>query len=236
MFAGLLVYLACGCSGLILSQRLALNGLLKRIVFIFAVGSMQLLSTVQLLSIFCCLNGPYLFGTTLVVTLVVVGLFRHRPANSNRVTWRELLDNSWSSMRASDGLVTAGLFLIISLGYFLVACGIGGALIPHGDLYHYEMPLFWKQNASILPFPAHNPRITATAFLAEGLLLPGYLYARSPIMHVLFTGLGCCCAWAQFTHWQEGLERVSLHRLAPRHCWRVIRFSAFNRSPCLRNN
>src|SRR5271167_1006563 len=152
LFAGFCVYLACGCSGLILSRRLALNNLLKRVVFVFVVGAAQLLFSIQLLSIFHWLNGPCLFATTLLITLGIRSLIYRGPVDSKRVPWRELLDNSWDRICAADGLPIAGLFLFVSLTYFLITLGIGWLLMPTGDMYHFEMPLFWRQNASMLPF------------------------------------------------------------------------------------
>jgi hypothetical protein len=49
-------------------------------------------------------------------------------------------------------------------------------MLPFNDLYHFEMPLFWIQRHSILPFPVNDPRVVSLSFLSEALQLPGQLY------------------------------------------------------------
>ena len=46
-------------------------------------------------------------------------------------------------------------------------CSLGALMIPLGDSYHYEMPLFWIQNRAVGPFPVNNPRINTISFSAK---------------------------------------------------------------------
>ncbi len=43
---------------------------------------------------------------------------------------------------------------------------------PMGDNYHWSMPYYWRQHRSILPFFAHNARITDLAILPSAVIFP----------------------------------------------------------------
>ena len=55
-------------------------------------------------------------------------------------------------------------------------------MYPTSDIHHFVMPLFWKQNQTVLPFPVYDSRLIGVVFLSEALCLPGYPYAHTAPM------------------------------------------------------
>ncbi len=50
---------------------------------------------------------------------------------------------------------------------------------PMGDNYHWSMPYYWRQHRSILPFFAHNARITDLAILPSAVIFPFVAFFNS---------------------------------------------------------
>jgi hypothetical protein len=102
-----------------------------------------------------------------------------RPPVEGRQPWRELVCGAARDVRlALKDWPTCGL-LVVAAGCFLLASVVGWIMVPFNDSYHFEMPRFWLQNQSALPFPCHNPRITTIAFLSEAIELPGFISFRN---------------------------------------------------------
>jgi hypothetical protein len=184
--------LVCGCclaTAIILESRLSLNTLLERSVMIYSLAASQLLLSVQLLSVATDLNGWGLILSGIASVCIAICALMVWRAPANRVPWKNLLTSARAEMSAEKG----GHFV---LTLFLVAAGVIGLnaiagvfMVPLGDSYHFEKPLFWMQNQSIAPFITHDPRITSTSFAGEVLGLPGFVFCKSGAMWLLVVWL-----------------------------------------------
>ncbi len=190
MFGLLSIYLVCGISGLCVERLLRSNSLLKRIILIFAVAAAQLNLAIQLLSLFQSLTGPRLLLANLILTAMVAGTLGRRKPAPGRAPWKELLMRARTDLLLVLKQPLVALLTIVALAFFFLGCVTGFLMLPLGDTYHFEMPLFWIQHQSLLPFPVHNPRLVALSFLSEALGLPGFLYAKSPVMPAILTFIG----------------------------------------------
>src|SRR5713226_1116445 len=199
--AGLiLIYTLCGITGICFERRICLNSLLKRVVMVSVAGAGQLQLSIQLLSLIKWLTGPGLILVNLLLTGTILGLMGRLRTAEGRIPWGTLLSRARAEVAAQrrDPLVV--VMMGVSLVFLLAGCVAGWVLIPFGDSYHFEMPLFWIQNHSAMPFPVHNPRIVSLSFLSEGLGLPGFLYARSPSMSSVLSLLaGLLSLWVVFS-------------------------------------
>ena len=186
----ILVYGLCLVSGLSLERRLPLNSLVQRAVMIFTGAAAQLVFCIQVLSLPRLLTGAGLIGANLGATLLVLAAGRFWPALPDRRSWRSPLDNAWRRVcdlrREPLALAIAGL----ALGAIVLYAALADFMIVNADPYHFEMPLFWIQHATILPFPVCDPRDCALSFAAEGLALPDFLYIHSPAAFAVLSGLG----------------------------------------------
>jgi hypothetical protein len=177
--------LVCGFSlatAIILESRLSLNTLIERAVMIYSLAAGQLLLSIQALSLATCLNGRGLILAGIVSAGFALCALMIWRAPAGRVSW----DKLWQNTRTELAAGKAGRFV---LTLFLVAAGILGLnaiagmfMVPLGDPYHFETPLFWRQNQSIAQFITHDPRITSTSFAGEALGLPGYVFCKSGTM------------------------------------------------------
>src|SRR6266446_2799191 len=171
--AGLiLIYTLCGITGICFERRICLNSLLKRVVIVSVAAAGQLMLSIQLLSLMKWLTGPGLILVNLLLSGTIFGLKARLRTAEGRIPWRMLLTCARVEVAAQrqDPLVV--VMMGVSLLFFVTGCVAGRLMIPFGDSYHMEMPLFWVQNHSALPFPVHNPRIVSLSFLSEGLALP----------------------------------------------------------------
>jgi hypothetical protein len=98
------------------------------------------------------------------------------------MSWEQL----WQNTRAELAAGKAGRFV---LTLFLVAAGVLGLnaiagvfMVPLGDPYHFDKPLFWMQNQSIGALVPHNSWIGGTSFAGEALGLPGFVFCKSGTM------------------------------------------------------
>lgn len=187
-----IVYFLCAWSGALVERRLALQGRVQRVLLVIGVGFAQLMLCVQALSLARWLTGPGLVLANALATGVVLGLARRlkNPDGSQGEGGPALLADS--GPLALDGW--AKWLLGCAAAYLLGACLLGWAMLPYGDLYHNEMPAFWMQHHTALPFPVHNPRIVSVTFLSEAIAFPGYLYAGTPAMHAGLTILAMALA------------------------------------------
>jgi hypothetical protein len=196
----LLLYALCLLSGFRLERRLSLNGLLQRVIVVFTVAAAQLVLAVQGLSLLKWLTGSGLLFTNALVTMLIVGLTWRDRITQDRPTWEALLTQAWGELTARKTASLAILSVAVSISSRVIACVIGLLLIPVGDTYHNEMPLFWIQNHTIAPFPVNNPRVISVSFVSEVLCLPGYLYPRADAMIPVFSLLAAVLAiWLTFS-------------------------------------
>ena len=157
---------------------------------IFALGAGQLMISIQLLSFSKWLTGSGLIAANLLLTGAACGTLWRRGLPDGRVSWLVLFRRLQTGVFTLWKHPAAMALVAVSLGIALAACLVGLAMAPYGDSYHVEMPLFWIQHQSILPFPVHNPRILSLSFLSEALSLPGFMYARWVGMPALFMLFG----------------------------------------------
>lgn len=176
-----LLYLLVLGSGVRIVSRLPLVGRLDWWLMTLAFGASQLLLSIQLLSLFQQLTGYAMLWLNAALT---GGVF--------------LATRSWPAaplVRAPAPGVQMSVFarahplesLMVTLAVVSVIASAvtGGLIYPFTDIYHYTMPLFWKQHASILPFQAYDPRLIGVVFGSEGLCFPSFLFIQS----------GTACAW-----------------------------------------
>jgi hypothetical protein len=166
-------------SGFLVDTRLPLRSLTERVLLVVTVAAAQLLFAIQGLSLLTWLTSPKLLLAEGLLTLLVAGLLQLRAPVKDRPSWLELLAGAWHQF----GIHRHNLAVWLPIALGLAGIGLFGALawvmVPLGDIYHYDMPLFWQQNLSIAAFPVHNLRITSVSFGGEALTLPGFIYARS---------------------------------------------------------
>lgn len=198
MIAALLFYFLCGLSGWFVARGFAFGSLLKRVLVVVAVAIAQSMILVQALSLFRALNGLTLMIGCLALTSGVFLVTRKWCPNGRG--WRELARARWGEFRDTRKDVVSAAIMVVGAGLFIFSCAAAWALVPSNDSYHFEMPVFWMQHQSILPFPMYNPRVPALSFLSEASQLPGYLYARSIYMTVLATiFLAALTLWVVFS-------------------------------------
>ena len=189
-----LIYLLCLASGARLESRLSLNNLLERVVVVLTVAIGQLLIAVQCLSLVTRLNGIWLIFANVLLTFVFIAVARFWPAPPDRIPWRTLLSRTLREIAVQKKEPLVLLLLALALLATVIHCSLGAVMIPLGDSYHYEMPLFWIQHKAIAHFPINNPRINCVSFLSEALTLPGFLYLHSSLMFVaIAAGGGVLC-------------------------------------------
>jgi hypothetical protein len=174
--------LVCGLgltAAMIVESRLSLNTLVERAVMIFSLAAGQLILSVQFLSLVTCLDRRGLILAAIVSLALACCLARIRRVPANRLPWKRLLEDARINLASGNDMhfvVTLFVAAAMVLGLNAVA---GIFMIPLGDPYHFEMPLFWRQNHSIEPFVTHDPRITCSAFAGEVLGLPGYMFCKT---------------------------------------------------------
>jgi hypothetical protein len=193
--AGLmLTYFLCLISGVCIESRWSLNSLLERVLMVFTLAAGQLLLGIQYLSLMAWLTGPRLIGVNVLFTLLFVGLSRLWPRANERLSWKTLLTKTWQGLAVQRRETLVLAFLAIALVSIVVYCSLGAWMIPLGDSYHFERPVFWIQNCSIAPFPVNNPRINMTSFVGEALALPGYMFFHTGTLYVVITFLASILA------------------------------------------
>ena len=191
-----LVYGLCLISGVCLERRLPLNSLVQRVVMIFTGAAAQLIFSLQVLSLPRWLTGPGVLAANLCLTLVIFATARLGRSSPYRLPWGTVLANA---RRTGGEIRRAPLALgiaALAVGAIVVHNALGAYLIVHADPYHFEMPFFWMQHASLLPFPVSNPRVCALSFAAEGMALPGCLYAHTPAAFPVLCGVGALMSLA----------------------------------------
>jgi hypothetical protein len=199
--AGLvLIYLLCLTSGVWCESRLPLNNLLERVLMVFTLAAGQLLLAIQCLSLVAWLTGSGLIVANVLFTLLFAGLSRLWPPADKRLPWKILMTNTWQEFAAQRREILVLTLLAIALVSIVIHCSLGAWMVPIGDPYHIEMPLFWIQNHSIAHFPIENPRVNTTAFVGEALTLPGYMYFHTSAMLVVISfGAGILSLGIVFT-------------------------------------
>ncbi|MGA2241823.1 MAG: hypothetical protein ABSH11_07265 [Verrucomicrobiota bacterium] len=200
MIGLILIYLMCLISGAGVESRFSVNDPLERILVVFTLAAGQLLIAIQCLSLVMRLSGPWLIlANVLLTALFIRGALLWPPAD-DRIPWRTLLTGTWREFAAQKREPLVLLLLAVALVSIVVHCSLGALMIPLGDSYHYEMPLFWIQNRSIAPFPVNNPRINTISFLGEALALPGFMYLHTSAMFVVITFVaGVLCVGVVFS-------------------------------------
>lgn len=184
--------LVCGFSlttAIILESRLSLNTLIERAVMIYSLAAGQLILAVQVLSLATCLNSQGLILAGIISVSLALCTLMVWQAPASRVSLEILLRGTRTELTVEkDGRFVLTLFLVAAgiLGLNAIA---GAFMIPLGDAYHFEMPLFWRQNQSIEPFITHDPRITSTSFAGEALGLPGFVFCKSGTMWLVVVWL-----------------------------------------------
>jgi hypothetical protein len=181
----LLIYLLCLTSGACCESRLSLDNLLERILMVFTLAAGQLLLAIQCLSLVTWLTASGLIVANVLFTLLFVGLSRLWPPADERRSWKILLVNVRQEFAAHRGEPLVLVLLAVALVSIVIHCALGAWMVPNGDPYHIEMPLYWIQNHSIAHFPIENPRVNTTAFLGEALTLPGFMYFHTSAMMVV---------------------------------------------------
>jgi hypothetical protein len=166
-------------TAMIVESRLSLNTILERVVMIFSLVASQWFTAIQVLSLATDLNSRGLILAAIVSFSLALCLLQCRRRPANRLPWKELLGDARSHLAESK----SARFVSTLFGVAAVIIGLnamaGALMIPHIDAYHFEKPLFWRQNQSIEPFVTDDPLITCTAFAGEALGLPGYVFCRS---------------------------------------------------------
>lgn len=195
-----LVYLLCLTSGASIESRFCLNNPLERILAVFTLAAGQLLVAIQCLSLMTRLNGPWLIFANVVLTALIAGASRLWPVADGRIPWRTLLARIWAELAAQKREPMVLLLLLVALAATVVHCSLGALMMPNGDSYHYEMPLFWIQNQTIAHFPVSNPRINSVSFLGEALAMPGFMYLHTSAMFVAISfAAGVLCLGVVFS-------------------------------------
>lgn len=190
MFALILVYCLCLVSGFSLERRLPLNSLVQRAVVIFTGAAAQLIFCLQILSWPRLLTAAGLFLANLAMTVLVLVTARFWRLHPARRAWGMLLGGAWRTLRHLKREPLALVTMCVAVAATAVHSALGALMILNADPYHFEMPLFWIQHRSILPFSVNDPRVCALSFAAEGLALPGYLYAHSPVAFAVLSAIG----------------------------------------------
>ena len=217
-----LLILVCGCSlatAIILESRLSLNTLMERAVMIFSLAAGQLLLSIQALSLATCLNGRGLILAGIVsvgLALCVMMVWR---APAGRISWEQL----WQNTRAELAAGKAGRFV---LALFLAAAGVlglnaiaGAFMVPLGDPYHFDKPLFWMQNQSIERSSRTIPGSVARHSRARRWGCPALCFARAERCCWPSCGWRVFCRWVLYFQWPEGLVAARA-RLPWRQCCR----------------
>jgi hypothetical protein len=198
-----LIYLLCLASGVSIASRLPLNNLLERTIVVVTAAAGQLLIAIQCLSLVTRLNGTWLIVANVLLTALVWGAAWFWSPPRDWISWRTLLTRGWQEITTQKKEPVVVLLLALALIATVVHCSLGALMIPLGDSYHYEMPLFWAQHQTLDHFPVNNPRINCISFLGEALTLPGFLYLHSSVMFAVITfvaallGLGVVFALAR---------------------------------------
>jgi hypothetical protein len=177
--------LVCGlylAAAAVLESRLSLNTLIERAVMIFSLAAGLLAFSVQVLSLVACLNGRGLIiaGIATIGLAWGVSLIQRTPAD--RASWKKLLEDANAGLTVEKGRWFVLTLLLLANGLTGLSAVAGVFMIPLGDPYHFEMPLFWMQNQSLEPFITHDPRITCTSFVGEALGLPGFVFCKSGVL------------------------------------------------------
>lgn len=176
------IYVLCFVSAAVIESRFPLNNLLERILVVLTLVAAQLILAVQLLSLFNFLTGGGLLLACLGFALAGWGTACVWSLPTSRLSWKTILTKNWAEMVGIEEHLPALRLLVFGAGLIALYSLLGALMIPLGDSYHFEKPLFWIQNRSIAPFVASNPRINVTSFADAALSLPGYLYCRSGLM------------------------------------------------------
>lgn len=174
MLVALFVYVFCAASAAAFERCFAINSLAKRALLFLAVFAGQLLVAIQVLSLFTALTPANLLLSTGVLAAMIVAFSRNRAA-AERIAWMQLARNRRDQFRAERKDFLTVAILVCAGVFFLVAAIASWMLFPYNDSYHFEMPRFWSQHRTLLPFPAANPRLVTLSFLSEALQLPGYM-------------------------------------------------------------
>ncbi len=183
------LYLLLLGSGARTVDRLPLKSFLGKVLMAFTLGAAQLLISIQILSLFRHLTGGWLLLLNGLITVAVFFAARRQSQHLQNLPWAEITGNFRTALALIRQHPLEGGMLAAAMVAIAIGCATSLSTYPMTDDYHFAMPLFWKQHASILPFPSYDPRLIGVTFASEGLALPGYLYARTGAMFALLTGL-----------------------------------------------
>jgi hypothetical protein len=190
------LYGLCVLSGLLLEQKSNFDSLLKRILIVLCIGAAQLILSIQILSLNYWLHGWGLLGANVLLSTLLYLVLYHRKETEPRQSWKTLVISAVGEIKAISTERALLLSFLSTVSFVILLWGIGVSVMPFGDVYHYDMPLFWRQNQSILPFPVPNPRVVAVSFASEAISLPGYIYVQSDkITAVLAILAALLCIW-----------------------------------------
>jgi hypothetical protein len=183
------LYLLLLGSGARMIDWLPLKSFLGKVLMAFTLGAAQLLVSIQILSLFRHLTGGWLLLLNGLITGAVFFAARRQSQHPRNLRWREITENFRTALGLFRQHPLEGAMLAAALVAITIGCATSIRTYPMTDDYHFAMPLYWMQHASILPFPSFDPRLIGVTFASEGLAFPGYLYARTGAMFALFTGL-----------------------------------------------
>ena len=200
MIGLLALYGLCLFSGFLVERCFSIDSLVERVLIVFSVGTAQLLLTIQALSLPKWVSVPGLLLANGIASAMICAVLHHASRPTTRRSWKMLAVSSWKEIQT---LRTEKAFLFSGIGVFLFimfSWAMGLTLMPSGDGYHYDMPIFWAQHHSILPFAAPNPRVISTAFASEALCLPGYVFCHTDkLIAVLTLASALLCIWIIFS-------------------------------------
>ncbi len=170
-----LFYALALASGLAVAAASRMRTWLGRVLVAFTYAAAQILVAIQFLSLFHQLRAWPLFALNAVFTALTFGILRRSGAPS----WKDWRFDSVSLKAFVRENPLTAIMAGLALSSAIVLELARASIAPYGDFYHFAMPLFWRQEASVLPFPSTSPRVTGLAFSSEALCLPGILYVNS---------------------------------------------------------
>lgn len=175
-------------SGTVLASDLELRGALGKLLMAITFASAQLLLSIQVLSLFRHLNGPalLLLNAAFSVLIGTVVLTRRRVRLISE--FRQFATYPGELLRLISKHPRESITLAVTFAIVVWFVVLAFAMFPMADTYHLAMPIFWKQHATILPYPVANPRLTSVVFASEALCFPSQLYLNTDVMIPALSG------------------------------------------------
>lgn len=174
-----------------IEAKMALTTLLQKLIFVITTAFALLLFCTQLLSLFEALTPGYLLMTSIAVCASTFLLVSTKNISNENTSYLVAFNKAYHAFKTILGpslyaKIVLGICCVTTLLFFV----FGLLLHPVGDGYHFTMPKYWIQNASMLPFPVQNLRITSFAICGSALALPGYMYLKTTMLNVVISLIG----------------------------------------------